>query len=115
MARADLFDSELDAAKELTKNRYTRTAGAVAGVVLEKHLKEVCGNHGITVRKTNPQISDLNDSLKSAAVIETPQWRFLQHLGDLRNLCAHDRESEPTTDQINDLLAGVMKVTKAIF
>ena len=115
MAQADLFDSELDAAKELAKNRYTRAAGAVAGVVLEKHLKEVCGNHGITVRKTNPQISDLNDSLKSAAVIETPQWRFLQHLGDLRNLCAHDRESEPTTDQINDLLAGVMKVTKTIF
>ncbi len=115
MAQADLFDSELDAAKELAKNRFTRAAGAVAGVVLERHLKEVCGNHQVTVRKRNPQISDMNDALKSAAVLDTPQWRSIQQLGDLRNLCAHDKESEPTQDQIDDLLAGVAKVTKTIF
>ena len=115
LAQADLFDSELDAAKELAKNRFTRAAGALAGVVLERHLKEVCGNHNVTIRKSNPQISDLNDALKSAAVIDTPQWRSIQHLGDLRNLCAHDKESEPTADQTNDLLAGVSKLTKTVF
>ena len=115
LAQADLFDSELDAAKELAKNKFTRSAGALAGVVLERHLKEVCDNHSLTIRKRNPQISDLNDGLKSAAVIDTPQWRSIQYLGDLRNLCAHDKESEPTPDQINDLLAGVAKVTKTIF
>ena len=115
LAQADLFDSELDAAKELAKNRFTRAAGAVAGVVLERHLKEVCGNHQVKIRKRNPQISDLNDALKGADVIDIPQWRSIQQLGDLRNLCAHDKESEPTSDQINDLLAGVAKVTKTIF
>ena len=58
MAQADLFDSELDAAKELAKNKFTRAAGAVAGVILERHLKDVCSNHGVTVRKKNAQISD---------------------------------------------------------
>ena len=115
LAQADLFDSELDAAKELAKNGFTRAAGAVAGVVLERHLKEVCDNHGVAVRKKNPQISDLNDLLKGADVIDIPQWRSIQHLGDLRNLCAHDKKSEPTADQIEDLLAGVAKVTKTIF
>ena len=115
LAQADLFDSELDAAKELVKNKFTRAAGAVAGVVLERHLKEVCGNHGITVRKKDPPISDLNDLLKGANVIDIPQWRFIQHFGDLRNRCAHDKESEPTSDQVEDLLAGVAKVTKTIF
>ena len=115
LAQADLFDSELDAAKELAKNKFTRAAGAVAGVVLERHLKEVCGNHGITVRKKNPQISDLNDLLKGENIIDIPQWRSIQHLGDLRNLCAHDKKSEPTAAQIEDLLAGVAKVTKTIF
>ena len=115
LAQADLFDSELDAAKELAKNRFTRAAGAVAGVVLERHLKEVCGNHQVKIRKRNPQISDLNDALKGADIIDIPQWRSIQQLGDLRNLCAHDKESEPTSDQINDLLAGVAKVTKTIF
>ena len=115
LAQADLFDSELEAAKELAKNKFIRAAGAVAGVVLERHLKEVCGNHGVTIRKKNPQISDLNESLKGADVIDTPQWRFIQHLGDLRNLCAHDKKPEPTVDQVEDLLAGVAKVTKTIF
>ena len=115
LAQADLFDSELDAARELAKNKFTRAAGALAGVVLERHLKEVCNNHGVKIRKRNPQISDLNDALKNAAVFDTPQWRSIQHLGDLRNLCAHDKESEPTTEQINDLLAGVAKVIETVF
>ncbi len=115
LAQADLFDSELDAAKELAKNKFTRAAGAVAGVVLERHLKEVCGNHGVTVRKAKPTISDLNDALKNANAIEIPQWRSIQFLGDLRNLCDHANEPEPTADQVEDLLAGVAKVTKTIF
>ena len=95
LAQADLFDSELEAAKELAKNKFIRAAGAVAGVVLERHLKEVCGNHDVTIRRKNPQISDLNESLKGADVVDIPQWRFIQHLGDLRNLCAHDKKPEP--------------------
>ncbi len=115
LAQADLFDSELDAAKELAKNKFHRAAGVVAGVVLERHLKEVCANHGVTLRKKAPQISDLNDKLKAESVIDIPQWRLIQHLGDLRNLCAHDKQSEPTREQADDLIAGVAKVTKTIF
>ena len=115
LAQADLFDSELDAGKELAKNKFTRAAGAVAGVVLERHLKTVCGAHDVKVRKKKPQISDLYEALKGATVIDTPQWRSLQYLGDLRNLCVHDKELEPTVDQAKDLLAGVEKVTKTIF
>ena len=115
LAQADLFDSELDAAEELAKNKFYRAAGVVAGVVIERHLKEVCGAHGVSIRKKSPQISDLNDALKSSNVIDLPQWRSIQHLGDLRNLCAHNKESEPTASQIGDLLAGVAKVTKTIF
>ena len=115
LAQADLFDSELDAAKELVKNKFNRAGGVVAGVVLERHLKEVCANHGLTIRKKDPQISDLNDKLKSESVIDLPQWRSIQHLGDLRNLCAHDNEAEPTRDQADDLITGVAKITKTIF
>ena len=55
LAQADLFDSELDAATELAKSKFTRAAGILAGVVLERHLKEVCGNHGLTLRRKPPQ------------------------------------------------------------
>ena len=115
LAQADLFDSELDAARELARSKFNRAAGVIAGVVLERHLKEVCGNRSIRLRKKAPTISDLNDSLKAAGVIDVPQWRFIQHLGDLRNLCAHHKSSEPTPDQVENLLAGAAKVTKTIF
>jgi len=42
IVRADLFDSEIDAARKLLKNGFLRAAGALAGVVLEKHLEQVC-------------------------------------------------------------------------
>jgi hypothetical protein len=114
LVQADLFDSELDAAKELAKNKFTRAAGSLTGVVLERHLAQVCDNHNIIVRK-NPHISDLNDILKEANVIDIPQWRFIQHLADIRNLCDHDKKIEPTVEQVEDLITGVMKITKTLF
>lgn len=115
LAQADLFDSELDAAEELAKKKFTRAAGALAGVVLERHLAQVRDNHGIKVAKKAPVISDLNNALKDANVIDVPQWRFVQHLADIRNLCDHSKNAEPTEEQVNDLVAGVKKITKTFF
>jgi len=115
LVQADLFDSELDAAKELLKHKFARAAGALAGVVLERHLMQVCDNHSIRITKKAPTIADLNNALKDVNVIDFPQWRFIQHLADIRNLCDHSKQSEPTVDQVNDLIAGVMKLTETLF
>jgi len=115
LVQADLFDSELDAASELMKQKFSRAAGALAGVVLERHLAQVCDNHSIKIAKKNPGISDLNELLKSGGVIDVPQWRFIQHLADIRNLCDHSKAADPTSEQVNDLVSGVMKVTKTVF
>ena len=115
LVQADLFDSELDAAKELAKHKFTRAAGAVAGVVLEKHLAQVCDNHAIKVVKKNPGISDLNDALKAGNVIDFPQWRSVQVLADIRNLCDHNKGAEPSPEQVDDLVTGVTKVIKTLF
>jgi hypothetical protein len=115
LAQADLFDSELDVAQELAKNKFTRAAGAIAGVVLERHLAQVCDNHQIKISKKAPVISDLNDALKKENAIDVPQWRFVQHLADIRNLCDHNKNAEPTVEQVDDLVAGVMKITKTLF
>jgi hypothetical protein len=109
LVQADLFDSEIDAAKELNKKGFTRGAGAVAGVVLEGHLSQVCENHKIKVIKKKPTINDFNQLLKDNDVIETPTWRFIQHLADLRNLCDHDKKKEPRKEEIGELINGVEK------
>ena len=115
LVQADLFDSELEAARELAKNKFSRAAGAVAGVVLEKHLLQVCANHVVAVSKKAPGISDLNDLLKTEGVFDVPQWRFIQHLGDIRNVCDHGKTVEPTPTQVADLIDGVDKVVKTVF
>jgi len=54
----------------------------------------------------------LNQLLKDSGVIDTPMWRCIQHLGDLRNLCDHSEGREPSREEVNDLISGVTKVIK---
>lgn len=113
LVQADVFDSELGGARELLKNKYARAAGAIAGVVLEGHLKQVCDNHSLP--KKSGTIAVLNDALKAANLIELSQHRHIQFLGDLRNKCGHRNATEPTVEEVEDLINGVAKVIKTIF
>ncbi len=115
MLQADLFDSEIDAAKELCKNGFYRGAGAIAGVVLEKHLGEVSTEHKLSTNKKGPSISDYNQLLKNENVIDVKEWRFIQHLADLRNLCDHNKEKEPKKEDVEELIEGVAKVIKRLY
>jgi hypothetical protein len=115
IVQADILDGEIATARELLKNKYTRAAGAICGVVLEKHLKTVCDNHKITIAKKNPGINDMNQMLKDSGIIDVPQWRHISLLGDIRNLCDHAKNQEPTPEQVKDLIDGTDKVTKTIF
>ena len=115
LVQADLFDNELDAAAELNKKGFVRGAGAMAGVVLEGHLKEVCNNKKIKITKKRPTINDLNQLLKDNEVIDMPAWRNIQRLADLRNLCDHKNKSDPTKAQVNEFIEGVEKIIKTLF
>lgn len=115
IVQADLFDSELETTRELLKNGFLRGGGVVAGVVLEKHLSQVCNDHKIALRKKHPTISDFNDLLKNNNVIDVPNWRFIQRLGDLRNLCGHNKDREPTKEEVAELIDGVDKAIKTIY
>ena len=115
LVRADVFDDELEVAEELLKKGFVRASGAVAGVVLEGHLQTVCENHQIKASKKNPGISDYNNLLRDGNVIDTPDWRRIQHLGDLRNTCDHKKKSDPKKEDIEELIKGTRKVTKTLF
>lgn len=105
----ELQDAELKAAEQLMRVS-VRASGALAGVVLERHLQNVAVLRQIVISKKNPTISDLNDPLKEAGAYDLPQWRRIQHLADLRNLCCHQKEREPTKDEARDLISGTQAV-----
>jgi hypothetical protein len=115
IVQADLFDSEIDASKELRKKGFYRAAGVICGVIIEKHLSQVCDNHKIIINKKNPTISDLNDLIKNNNVIEITVWRFIQRLSDIRNICGHNKQNEPTIDEVDELISGADKIIKTIY
>jgi hypothetical protein len=115
LVQAELFDSELDSARELSKKGFLRPAGIVAGVVLERHLKQVCENHDVKSTKKNPTIADLNELLKSNGIVDILKWRQILILGDIRNYCGHDKEREPTKDEVQELIDETDKIVKTLF
>jgi hypothetical protein len=111
---AELQDNEVAVARQLAKVSL-RAAGALVGVVIEGHLQKVAQVHGVKLAKKNPTIADLNDPLKAASVIDTPAWRKISFLADLRNLCSHKKDAEPTKEQVEDLVQGAEWLTKNVF
>lgn len=112
--RMDLFDSELESAKHLKDRGHLRAAGAVLGVVLEEHLKATAMRHGFQTRKKASSIADYNEHLKAEGIVDIISWRRIQGLADIRNLCDHSKDREPTLDDLDDLLAGVDRILKTV-
>jgi hypothetical protein len=111
----EVLDNEIDAAYELYKNNHLRASGTIAGVVLERHLSLMCKKRGIKISKTHPTISDFNDKLKEQGTYDIPNWRLIQRLGDIRNYCCHQKERDPTREEVGDLIKGVEKIIKSIY
>jgi hypothetical protein len=111
---AEILDDELAEARKLLANEYIRPAGVVAGVALEGHLKKLIAEHKISFRRT-AVLSNLNGALKDAGVYDVPQWRRIQYLTDVRNLCGHKSEREPKREEVEDLINEAAKIIKTIY
>lgn len=115
LVQAEILDNELDAATELWRAQHIRAAGTLAGVVLERHLAKVCSSRNLKSPKRKPTLADWNDVLKNANVYDTPTWRGIQRLTDIRNLCAHPGDRDPAKEEVDELIRGVERITKTIF
>lgn len=114
LLQAEIFDSEIESSKHLLKMGFLRASGAICGVVIEKHFKSISENHKIVIKKKSPCISDYNDAFKDN-IYDTLEWRRIQRLGDIRNLCDHSKDREPTKDEVEELISGTERITKTIF
>jgi hypothetical protein len=110
----NMYKSELETATGLLKNDFVRPAGALAGVVLERCLKEICIKHETKLSRKKPTIADYNEALKTAGVIDQILWREVQYLGDIRNYCDHPLEREPRKDEVEYLISETAKIIARI-
>lgn len=106
-----LMDDELLEAEYLLKKGFIRAAGALVGVVLERHLKMRCDKNEPKLKyPKNAAISKLNDILKDNNLLDISDWRQIQYLGDVRNKCDHDKKVEPKKEDVADLISKVKEM-----
>lgn len=111
-AYAVLMDDEIIAANHLLKNGFLRPAGALAGVILERHLKNLLRKHTPPIKyKEKDTLAALNTLCKET-IYDFVTWRKVEYLCDIRNLCDHDKEREPTKDEVAELINGVSAMLK---
>jgi Protein of unknown function DUF262 len=96
-------------AKILFKTGYFPAAGAMAGVVLEEHLKALCAGQMPPLVPKGNTIDPLSETLKSAKVYDQTQHRRIQVLGDIRNRCSHAVSNSPSKEEVWELIEDVRK------
>jgi len=108
-------EDELETARKVLKIN-VRAAGALAGVVIEKHLKHLLSNHALEkeVKVKNPGINELVMPLKEAGVIDMPTFQKITYMASIRNICDHDKQSTPTKEQVLDLLTQTNWLIKTV-
>lgn len=111
----EVMDNEIDSARILLKGKFIRSAGAICGVVLEKHFSTIVKNRTLNMKKKNPCINDYNELFKEQNVYDNVTWRLIQRLADIRNLCDHNKDREPTSEEVEELINGVDKIIKTVF
>lgn len=103
LVHAELFDSELDQARELLTSGYKGAAAVVAGVVLETTLRTLCKDKAIPVGK----LDKMNADLAKSGVYNVMIQKRITALADIRNKAAHgDNEAFKDVD-VRDMIEQV--------
>jgi len=103
----------LFAAKALNRTEFFRAGGALAGVVLENHLQELCKDQTPPIQPTGHGINKLNEALKNALVYDQTQFHRVQVMGDIRNRCDHSVSNPPSKEEVSELIEDVGKLLNA--
>ena len=103
LVQAELFDSELDQARELLSSGYKGPAAVVAGVVLETALKDLCDQHSIP----NAKLDKMNADIAKLGVYNKLQQKKITALADIRNSAAHGDWQSFTDTEVSEMIRDV--------
>ena len=103
LIEANVFDTELEQAKELLSNRYKLAAAVIGGVVLETALRSLCDKEKIEHGK----LDKMNADLAKAGVYNKFQQKSITALADIRNSAAHGKDSEFTHENVENMIRDI--------
>ena len=103
----EFIADEYEQAELLYESDFYRTAGVIAGVALERHVKTLCESHSVEVEKNSPNkrianFSDYINTLKKAGIINEVKRKEFEFLYGIRTSCSH--ADDVNKDDIKRLL-----------
>jgi hypothetical protein len=105
LIQADVFDDELEQARELLSNGFTSAAAIVAGVVLETTLRELCVRQKIPTGK----LDKMNADLAKEGIYNKLNQKRITALADIRNSFAHANPEGLTLNDVEIMIRDVEK------
>lgn len=103
LIQADVFDSELEQAKELMASGYKVAAAVIAGVVLETALRDLCTKKDLPHSK----LDKMNADLAKAGAYNKLQQKRITALADIRNSAAHGKTTDFSDDDVKNMINDV--------
>ncbi|SFQ57724.1 protein of unknown function [Halopseudomonas formosensis] len=100
LVQAEVFDNELDQAKELLSSGYAAAAAVIAGVVLETTLRNMCRDNGIPLGK----LDKMNADLTKQGVYNSLTQKRITALAGVRNSAAHGKTEEFSKGDVNSMI-----------
>ena len=103
LVQADVFESELEQARELLSSGYKLAAAVITGVVLETALRDLCKRQSISAGK----LDRMNSDLAKAGIYNKLQQKRITALADIRNSAAHGKPEEFTESDVENMIREV--------
>jgi hypothetical protein len=103
LVQAEVFDTELEQAKELLNSGYFTAAAVVAGVVLETALRELCLRRQLNAGK----LDKMNADLAKAGQYNSLAAKRVTALAATRNSAAHGKSDEFNEADVRAMVADV--------
>lgn len=103
LVQSEVFDSELEQARELQESGYICAAAVVTGVVLETTLRELCDRKGLAHGK----LDRMNSDLAKAGVYNKLQQKKITALTNIRNSAAHGKKQEFNDKDVVEMIRDV--------
>lgn len=103
LIQAEVFDSELEQAKDLLASGYKLASAVICGAVLETTLRDLCDSNSIARGK----LDAMNGQLAKAGVYSRLQQKRITAIADIRNNAAHGNPDEFSNADVENMIRDV--------
>lgn len=105
LARSEVFDTELDQAKELLSQGYDLPAAIIARTVLETALRSLCDQHGVQPGK----LDFMNSALVKAQAYSVVVQKNVTFMSGVGNCAAHGKRDQFNASDVQAMIDGVAR------